>query len=117
MKVSIALIDWSYPDDVKIPEPEVWDLHNGSTLMQLMLAFANGIIVEVRAVAESHEALDVLRGMAKGTGGCVPVVLTSTEKSRLWLYQEGDECYRQGEEDPGYVFLDPVPNPNLFDLK
>jgi hypothetical protein len=65
----------------------------------LVLALGNGIILEMRAEADSHEALDVLRGLVRGTGNCQPVVLDGAQRERLWLYAEGDECCQQHDAE------------------
>ena len=81
----------------------------------MALTFGNGIIVELRATGDSEEVLEVLRGAALGTGHCRPVMLSEDERARLWLHRDGDECYVQGNENPGYVFINPRPTPALVD--
>jgi hypothetical protein len=113
MKVQIILIDWEYPEEKEIPKPEIWDLKDRNDLMSLYLAFANGIIVELRAIGESEEVIKVIRGLAQGAGACQRVELTPEKRAKVWLYQEGDESYIQGD-DFAYIFIDPNPRPENF---
>ncbi len=117
MKLQATLIDYEYPENRGrgIPDPLIWDLADEDTLNLMTLAFGNGIIVEMRVTGDSVEALDVLRGMALGVGNCRRVELSEGQRERLWLYRDGDDCYVQGEANPGYVFVDPMPKPALVD--
>jgi len=117
MKLQATLIDYEYPANKGrgIPDPLIWDLTDTATLHLMTLAFGNGIIVEMRVTGDSAEALNVLRSMALGVGKCRKVELSDEERARLWLYRDGDACYAQGEANPGYVFVDPVPKPALVD--
>jgi hypothetical protein len=81
--------------------------------MMLYLAFANGIIIELRAIADTEESLAVIRVLARGAGSCQKVELSEEKKQKVWLYQNGDECYIQGD-DFAYIFIDPNPQPNKF---
>lgn len=111
MKLQITLIDWEYP--AEIPTPEIWELRDNSNLMALYLAFANGIIIELRAIGDSQDAVEVIRGLALGAGSCQKVDLSPEKKAKVWLYQDGDECYIQGD-DFAYIFIDPNPKPENF---
>lgn len=117
MKLSVTLIDYEYPNEKGggIPDPLIWDLADKDTLYIMVLAFGNGIIVEMRATGDSEDALELLRGVALGTGNCRRIEITDELCARLWLCRDGDECYAQGEINPGYIFIDPVPKPALVD--
>ncbi len=71
----------------------VWDLRE--RLYSLMLGFGNGTWVEIRIVAETEYALEVVRGLLT-KGGYQP---GSQPASQSTLFQEGDECWA------GFVFL------------
>lgn len=114
MKLLIHLIDWEYPDTREAFRPSLWTLADPSDLEKLVLALANGLVIELRAVAQSAEALDTLRRLLIGTGQFKPVVLTAEEQARLWLWSPGDETYRQGSTSPAFAFLDPTPRPEKF---
>ena len=118
MRLLLTIIDWDYPDDGKTPRPEHWDLASDTMdrLMPLYLSFANGIIVEMKAEGDSEEALKLIRGLASGAGSCTKVdALTDEDKARLWLYEEGYDCYRQGSiPDAAYIFINTRPRPELF---
>ncbi len=114
MRLLISVIDWEYPSVKKEILPMEWDLQNKETLKSLLLAYGNGIIVELRAEGENEDAIGVLRGVAIGTGNSNRVELSLEEKQRLWLFQEGDECYRQPMESGGYTFINPIPQPHKF---
>ena len=109
------MIDWEYPDERKIPAPEVVDLSQKSDLMILYLSLANGTIVEMKAEADSEEALDALRGLIQGAGSGARRDLSDDEKAACWLYEAGYECYTQGITDPAYFFVNPVPRPEVFE--
>ena len=109
------MIDWEYPSDGKTPLPIVWDLQKENQLMALYLSFANGIILEMKAEADTDDSLDVLRGIILGAGSCAEFTLSGHEKNKVWLYEEGYECYKQGEKSPAYIFVNPTPQPNKFD--
>lgn len=113
-KLLITLIDWEYPSDGKSPLPSVWDLERDNQLMALYLSFANGVFLEMKAEGETDDSLDALRGIVLGAGSCTTVTLSTEEKNRLWLYEDGYECYKQGEKSPAYVFINPSPQPNKF---
>jgi hypothetical protein len=113
-KLLLTLIDWEYPEDGKRPTADVWDLKDESDLMRLYMAFANGIIVELKAVGDSQEAIDVLRGLAGGAGSGYAHMPTEEEKARLWLCEDGYECYKQGSGNANYIFIHPKPQPEKF---
>lgn len=115
MKLLLTLIDWEYPSTKKIPTPELWELNNNNNLMQLYLAFANGIIIELRAIGDCEDAIGVIRGLAMGAGSCKKSELSIEQKDRIWLYQDGDESYIQGNES-GFIFVDPIPQPDKFNI-
>ena len=117
MKLRITMIDWEYPDDGKTPSPEVLDLAEKSHVMILYMSLANGAIVEMKAEADSEEALDVLRGLIQGAGSGVRADLSAQEKAKCWLYEEGYECYTQGVKDPAYFFVNPAPRPEAFEQR
>ena len=81
MKLRITMIDWKYPDDGKTPSPEVLDLAEKSHVMILYMSLANGAIVEMKAEADSEEALGVLRGLIQGAGSGVRADLSAQEKA------------------------------------
>jgi hypothetical protein len=111
----ITMIDWEYPVDDEPISPIIWDLYNKETLMQLYMALANGIVVEMKAEGDIEEAIDILRGMLRGAGSAKAITLSDTVKENLWLFEEGFECYQQGsDKHPGYVFINPVPQPDKF---
>lgn len=83
--------------------------------MALYLSFANGIILEMKAEGDAEESLDVLRGIILGAGSCTKVALSPEEINEAWLFEEGYECYKQGEESPAYIFVNPTAQPNKFD--
>ena len=117
-KLLITIIDWEYPTDGEPLLPMVWDLYQKDTLMNLYLALANGIIVEMKAEGDIEAALDVLRGMLRGVGSAEAITLSETEKEKLWLFEEGLECYQQGKsKSPGYIFINPTPQPHKFETK
>jgi len=114
MRLLISMIDWEYPaskDDVK---PMLWNFKNKQDLMSLILAYGNGVILELRAEGETEDIIDALRGIAKGTGSSTTIELSQEEKQNLWLYHDGDECYRQPMKDGGYTFINPIPQPQKF---
>jgi len=115
-KLLITMIYWEYPSDRKLPLPIVWDLEKENQLMALYLSFANGIILEMKAEAETDDSLDVLRGIILGAGSCVAATLSDDEKNKAWLYHEGYECYKQGNKSPAYIFVNPTHQPNKFNI-
>ena len=114
MRLLISIVDWDYPPSKEEIQPMVWDLTNRNTLLSLILAYGNGVILELRAEGESQDIIDTLRGIATGTGSSRKVELSEEEKQSLWLYQEGDECYRQPMSSGGYTFMNPRPQPQKF---
>jgi len=115
MRLLLSLIGWcEYPSDQQLPSPRVWDLSDPSTRTNLIVLFGNGVIGELRAEGEDTVALQLLQRIILGPGACQPHQLTGDEDMRVWLYQPGDECYLQEGEPPGYVFVNPVPQPHLF---
>lgn len=109
--------DHGYPAVSGEHQPRIWDLRDPQTLKLLLLAYGNGIILELRAEGENQAAIDTLRGIATGTGSSSPIELDADARQRLWLYQEGDECYRQpfpGSQG-GYTFINPLPQPHKFE--
>ncbi len=115
LKLRVYVIDWEYPSEKKIPAAEVWDLAEQQELMNLYTTFANGILVEFKAIAQSDAALTVLRNIVTGAGGCSLALLTSSQKEETWLYESGYECFTQGVKEPAFIFLHPVPHPELFE--
>jgi hypothetical protein len=113
-RVLIDIIDYNYPSVRRKFEPQIMDLNEPNNLMYLVLVFGNGILVEMRVEAESQYLIEVLQGLAIGTGRCELIELTSEEKDKLWLYEEGDLCYRQPMREPAFAFIDPVPHPEKF---
>jgi hypothetical protein len=90
----------------------VWDLERKNLLMLAYLHFANGLDWQTRIEGDTQEALDVARGLARGAGSCQRLAsmncLTPELKEGRCLYQEGDECYLQGEAATGsLLFIDP----------
>ncbi len=114
MRLLISIIDWEYPSVKEEIQPTVWDLKNQNTLMGLLLAYGNGIILELRAEGESQEAIDLLRGIVTGTGSSKRVELSAEEKQNLWLYNDGDECFRQPVSSGGFTFVNPIAQPHKF---
>ena len=114
MKLRATIIDWEYPPEPAVPDVLIFDLAQQKDLLALALAFGNGTILEMCAEADSQEALDILRGLAQGTGACHPRQLTPTERQTLWLYRDGFEVYARDGSSPTYLFVNPVPQPKLF---
>ena len=81
------------------------------------MSLANGAIVEMKAEADSEEALGVLRGLIQGAGSGVRADLSAQEKATCWLYEEGYECYTQGVKNPAYFFVYPAPRPKAFEQR
>jgi hypothetical protein len=114
MRLLISIIDWEYPTSKEEVQPTEWHLQNKETLLSLLLAYGNGIILELRAEGDNEESIGVIRGVAKGTGSGRQVELSLEEKQKVWLFQEGDECYRQPMESSGFTFINPIPQPHKF---
>jgi hypothetical protein len=114
MRLLVDIIDWEYPPERQPAAPTIWDLLDQNTLMQLVLALGNGIIVEMRAEADSDDALAALRDLLIHVGSCQLIDLAPEIKQRLWLYVDGDQCYQQGTTNPGYIFVNPLPQPAKF---
>lgn len=114
MRLLIDTIDWEYPQQRQGYQPTLWDLEDRNTLLSLVLAFGNGVILELRAEAESQVALDVLIGLAVGTGACTKIMLDPEIAERLWLYDATYDCYQQGTKSPAYIFIHPFPQPHKF---
>ncbi len=58
MRLLIDSIDWEYPAERRPYKPGLWDLNNENALMSLYLEFANGVILELRAEAETQAGMD-----------------------------------------------------------
>jgi hypothetical protein len=101
----LTIIDWGYPKEKVIPASVIWVPVKGSSLLVLYLEFANGVINELKAEAETAAGIDLVRGLAMGAGGAHKINLSEEEKKKLWLYEEGYECYLQGKD--GYIFINP----------
>jgi hypothetical protein len=114
MRLLISIIDWEYPSSKEEVQSAIWDMQNQNDLMGLVLSYGNGVILELRAEGENKQAIEILRGIATGTGAGRKIELSSEEKQNLWLYREGDECYRQPVSDGGYTFINPNPQPTHF---
>ena len=114
MRLLISIIDWEYPLSEEEIQPRMWNLRDKKTLRDLILAYGNGIILELRAEGETEDALRMLRGIVIGAGSSSKIELSSEEKQSLWLCQEGDECYRQPTRNGGYTFINPIPQPHKF---
>ncbi|MFT3891751.1 MAG: hypothetical protein QM730_08980 [Anaerolineales bacterium] len=115
-KLLTTLIAWEYPSEDEPVSASVWDLQNQDNLMGMYLTLANGIILELKVEGDTEDALNVIRGMLRGVGSAKPVSPSETEKEKLWLFEDGFECYQQGSgKTPGYIFLNPVPQPDKFD--
>lgn len=114
MRLIVSMIDWEYPPAKEEILPVLLDIRKWNDLEYLILAYGNGVIVELRAEGENEDIIDALRGIAKGTGASTKVELSQEEKQNVWLYQEGDECYRQPMKDGGYTFINPIPQPQKF---
>ncbi len=114
MRLLITLIDWQYPSAKEEVENTVWDINDQNTLFALILTYGNGTLLELRAEGETEEAIDGLRSIAVGTGASHKVELSLAEQQRLWLYQAGDECYKQPMDSGGYTFINPKPQPDKF---
>jgi hypothetical protein len=115
MRLLITLIGWcEYPSDRHIPAPHLWDLRDSRAHTNLIVLFGNGAIGELRAESENTDALHLLQRIISGPGACQAHQLTDDKRRRVWLYQPGDECYIQVGEPPGYIFVNPQPQPDLF---
>ena len=77
------------------------DFERQQTLLYLIVA--NGIDSELRLAADSPDAIEALRGLLRGPGGCSPC----DPPPGATLYRPGDECFRQTPN--GHAFVDPVP--------
>jgi hypothetical protein len=118
MKLRIVMIDWEYPEDGRIPKPEIVDLSSISKndVMLWYATFANGVVIELKAEGDSEEALQFMRGLALGAGSCQLIdALPEAERKRLWLYEDGYDCYMQGSGPrAAYIFVNPEPQPDMF---
>jgi hypothetical protein len=114
MRLLISIIDWEYPSSKEEAQPVVWDLQNQNTVLALILAYGNGVILELRAEGENEDVISAMRDVATTTGSSSKIELSPEEKHSLWLYQEGDECYRQAMSSGGYTFINPKPQPHKF---
>ena len=114
MRLLIQIIDWQYPANKSDVEIELWDLNNQNALMGLILMYGNGAPLELHVEGETQEVIDAFRGIVMGTGSSHSIDLSDTEKQTLWLYQQGDECYKQPIEQGGYTFINPKPQPDKF---
>ncbi|MFX1453164.1 MAG: hypothetical protein ACFFCM_20185 [Promethearchaeota archaeon] len=112
MKLLLSTIDWEYPKNKYIPKPDLWNLENRDQLLILYKIIADGIVLEMRIEGESEKALKIIRGILMGGGSCRQTQLSDELKKKIWLYQEGDECYVQGNN--GYFFINPKPQPDKF---
>jgi len=114
MKLLVDLIKESYPEQSteKTYKPRIWDFQRTNVLMGWMTTFNNGTIIEIRVVGGSKEAIDFVRQTADVSGCPAPVDLNETEREKARLYQDGDECYKQ--RSGGFIFLDPIPRPELI---
>jgi hypothetical protein len=112
MRLIVSVIDWEYPPSKEEIQPALLDIRKWNDLESLILAYGNGVIVELRGEGETEDIIDALRGIAKGTGASVKVELSTEEKQSLWLYREGDECYKQPIKEGGYTFINPIPQPH-----
>lgn len=117
LRLLIDMIDWEYPAERKSYPPEFWDLGDAGDREKMVLGLGNGIVIEMRAVGESEEALEVLRGLLRSVGNCKPVNLEPEWQARLWLPHEGDECWRQPGSNPGHMSVDPIPRPERFSAR
>lgn len=114
-RVRLDIIDWGYPAERVTFRPSIWDLGDEGDLMRLVLSLGNGTINELRAEAESEEALVFLRRLATGVGACGRVAPATADLSRFWFFHDGDEVYRQGSSArAAHLFIDPVPRPERF---
>lgn len=106
VKAFIHIIDWEYPEKKEDWKPYPYDLEKQSDLMELYMGMANGTIIEMRAEADSDKTLEVLRQMVLKVGSCKKRELKAEEKAKVWLFQEGDECYVQADES--FYFICPT---------
>jgi hypothetical protein len=113
-RILATIIDWEYPARRLIPPLAIYDLEDDDELMRLVLSFGNGTILEMRAIGETADAVEVLRGLAIGTGGCRPRPLTADERASLWLADDVSETYVRDGARPTFVLLHPEPQPALF---
>ena len=114
MRLLISLIEAKYPASKEKVRPMVWDFHDRNRILDLILLYGNGEILELRAVGENEDVIGALRGVVIGTGGSKKIEIALEEKQSLWLYREGDECYQQPMSNGGYTFIDPTPQPDKF---
>jgi hypothetical protein len=114
LKLLVDIIDWEYPGERQEYCPSVWDLTNNNTLLGLILAFGNGVILEFRAEADSVESLAILEDIITNVGGCKPAKLSHEEQQHLWFYTDECRCYTQGTSNPAYIFVHPIPQPHKF---
>ncbi len=112
MKILASVIDWEYPEEREIPTPTVWDLGSENGLLGFVLELANGVVLEMRIEAGNDEELTAVHNLITHTGGGKLITLTPEQKTAVWLYQEGDDCYLQGKD--GYFFVNPIPQPDKF---
>ena len=97
-----------------MPAPHLWDLRDPPTRTKLIVRFGNRAIGERRAAREHTAARHRVQRSSSGPGVCHRHQLTDDERMRSWFYQPGDECSRQAGEPPGYRFVHPLPQPQLF---
>ena len=76
MRLLISIIDWEYPTSKDNTQPALWDLQNQNRLIGLALVYGNGVILELRAEGDSEEAVEILRGIAIGTGSSTRVEIS-----------------------------------------
>ncbi|MCL4264398.1 MAG: hypothetical protein KJ069_14335 [Anaerolineae bacterium] len=114
MHLLVSIIDWEYPPTKEEIQPTVWNMQDQNHVMGIVLSYGNGVILELRAEGENEEAIEFLRRIALSTGQSIKIELSSEEKQNLWLYHEGDECYRQPMREGGYTFINPEPQPKKF---
>src|SRR5687767_2831457 len=115
MKLRLTLIDWEYPENGRVPEAELWEFDetDGNQLMALYLAFANGTLREMKVEGDCEDAVEFIQGLALGAGSCQLVErLGDQEIERLWLYEDGYMCYRQGSgRGAAFIFVQPKAQP------
>jgi hypothetical protein len=115
IKWLIDIIDYDYPETRAEYRPRIWGYSEPDGLYSLVLAFGNGILLELRAEGDSEYGLELLRSIATTAGRCQRVYPHPEKKAELWLYHEGDECWGQfagnSEEPFAYIMIDPIPHP------
>ncbi len=111
MRILAQLIENGSPPDAE-PSQESWDLE--TDLIFLVYLFGNGYVQELRVIAETEDGLAAFKGLAIGTGNAKLAQISEAEAKASRLYLPGYECYQQPMLKRNFIFIHPVPQPDLF---